>query len=233
MLAIYKRDTASYFRTMSGYIFFAVIFVVAGYAFCAENVIGGAGDLTGMFSALAAAMVFTVPFMSARLYFDGREINTEQMLYVSSIKIILAKFFAVMSVASAGVAATWIYAGILSIFGSLHIAELLLYQAGLILLAGAMAALTMFIVSISNRKMQVIVLLTMFVAVMFAANGVLNAADGGIYAKLLGLLGLFYEYSGFGLGILSLPAVVYMLAFMTVFILLACAMTERHRERGL
>ena len=233
MKAIYKRDLLSYFRTMSGYVFFAGIFLICGYVFSLNNIIESSGSLSGMYDALGICLTIIVPFMTVRIFLDGREVNTEQRLYVSSLEATVSKFGAVMTVFAAAVAGTWIFVGILSIFGSPYIAETVLRQLGLLLLCACMASLTMFIISIAHRKMQAFVMIYTIVMVFFVAHSLIRLGTDAFYGRVFWMLGLFSQYSYFGAGILSPGSLVYMLSFTGIFLLLSCIMLERKRQRGL
>lgn len=231
-MAIYKRDFLSYFRTMSGYVFLAGIFLVCGYCFTLNNITEGSGSLLYMYNTLGIVMTVAVPFMTARVFLDGREINTEQLLYVSSLKAIALKFAAVMSFFAAGILSTWVFTGILSICGRPFISETVLMQAGLLLLCACVASLTMFIVSIAHRKTQAFVMIYTIIMVFFIAHNLIKLGTDAFYEQVFWMLSLFRQYSYFQNGILSPGSVIYMLAFTGIFLLLAGIMLERKREKG-
>jgi ABC-2 type transport system permease protein len=231
MAAVFKRDVLSYFRSMVGYIYLAGALIVAGYAFSINNIFGGSGSLKGVFDAFSVALTLAAPFLTAAIFVDGREVGFEQMLYTSARETVAAKFFAALFVMSSGVVLTWIYAGITSIYGEIYIPQVILCQIGLVLLSGCVSAMSMFMMSISNRKMQAFVMIFAFLMIFYVAANLISTA-GGAYAGPLSMLGLFSQYDAFASGVFSLSAFIFMAAFIAVFLLATCLMLERRRERG-
>lgn len=232
MKAIYKRDLLSYFRGIGGYLFFTLYMLVCGYVFTLDNIIGSSGSLSQMYKALGILFVIAVPFLTVKNSVDGRDLKTEQLLYVSAARVVLSKFAAVMSLIFGAIMLSWIYFGILSIFARPYITEAVMCQAGLLLLCSCLTSLTAFISSIAHRKMQAYVMIFTLVLVFFVANNLITLAGNTFYQRVFHVMGLFSCYSNFMSGIFSPLDLIYMLSFTAVFLCACCIMTDRKRVKG-
>lgn len=232
MKAIYKRDFLSFFKNISGYIFFTLFFLVCGYLFTLENILNSSGSLKAMYRAAGVFLTVTVPFLTSHTLIDGREVNAEQRHYVSSLKIVLSKFAAVMTLPFMALSTTWIYFGILSIFARPYISEAFTSLLGLCLLCACLISLTMFIVSFAHRKMQAYSLIFTLILVFFVANNLITLARSTFYEHMFHVFGLFSSYLGFLNGMFSVTSLIYMLSFTAVCLILCCIILERKKEAG-
>ena len=95
MKAIWKREFASYFTTMVGYIFMAICMLVCGIFFSGSNIVGLSASFNGVVSSVSYAMILVVPILTMRSFAEERKNKSDQLLMtapVSVLKIVLAKF---------------------------------------------------------------------------------------------------------------------------------------------
>lgn len=101
MTAVYKRELRSYFNSMIGYVFIAVVAVFMGLYFAIVNLITGFPYFAGTLSSTVVIFVFAVPLLTMKSMAEERKMKTDQMLLtypVSTTGIILGKFLAMMTV---------------------------------------------------------------------------------------------------------------------------------------
>lgn len=101
MGAIYKRELESYFNTMTGYIFSAVVLCFIGIYFMVMNLINGYPYFSYvLYNTLIIFMVCT-PILTMRCLAEEKRSKTDQLLFtypVSITKVVLGKFFAMVTV---------------------------------------------------------------------------------------------------------------------------------------
>ena len=67
---------------MTGYLYLAAFFLMCGYFFVRNNVIGGVGDISGVFSGVYIAANFLVPLLTMDSLTTQQGYGTEYMIYI-------------------------------------------------------------------------------------------------------------------------------------------------------
>lgn len=101
MIAIYKRELRSYFNSMIGYVFIAVLLAFIGLYFMATNLFGGYPRFSYTLSNIIIIFLFAVPILTMKSMADERRTKTDQMLLtypVTVTKMVLGKFLAMVTV---------------------------------------------------------------------------------------------------------------------------------------
>lgn len=122
MLAIYKRETKSYFTGMIGYVVIAVMLAFLGLYFTANCLIYGSPDLGGsvLYSTILV-MLFLLPALTMRSFADERRNKTDQLLLTSPVSIpgiVLGKYLAELTIFAVPCLFTCLMPLILSRFGT-------------------------------------------------------------------------------------------------------------------
>ncbi len=99
MLAIYKRELASYFRSPVGYIALALFSFLSGFVFI--NQYGdGSVNISSEIMSLCSFFVVIVPVITMGLFSEDKKRGTEVLFYtnpLSMFDVVLGKFFAAMT----------------------------------------------------------------------------------------------------------------------------------------
>lgn len=101
MKAIYKRELRSYFTSMTGCAFAAFLTVIGGVYFMVYNLTSGYPYFSYSLSGVIFAVLITVPVLSMKCFAEERKYKTDQLLLTSPVsltKIILGKYFAMITV---------------------------------------------------------------------------------------------------------------------------------------
>ncbi len=101
MKAVYKRELESYFNTMTGYVFIAIVAAFIGLYFVLYNLSMGHPFFAVALSSTIAVFIFAVPVLTMKSFAEERKTKTDQMLLtypVSVPSVVLGKFFAMMTV---------------------------------------------------------------------------------------------------------------------------------------
>ena len=130
MKAIYKREVSSYFNSMIGWIFVAVLTVFIGIYFFAYNLFQGYPYFSLSLGSSLFIFMVVVPILTMRSMADERHTKTDQLLLtapVSVTAVVLGKYFAMLTVFAVPVATAFLladYGAILAFFllGAVEIA---------------------------------------------------------------------------------------------------------------
>lgn len=101
MAAIYKRELKAYFQSMTGYIFIAFLIMFAGIYFMAYNLMSGYPYFSFTLSGMVTIIMIGIPVLTMRSFADEKRTRTDQLLItapVSVVKIVMAKYFSMVTV---------------------------------------------------------------------------------------------------------------------------------------
>ena len=101
MKAIYKRELASYFNSMTGYICVAVMVVFIGIYFMAYNLFAGYPYFSLTLSYALYIFMVAVPILTMRSMSEERHSRTDQLLLTSPVTVtgvVVGKYLAMLTV---------------------------------------------------------------------------------------------------------------------------------------
>ena len=101
MKAIYKREVSSYFNSMIGWIFVAVLTVFIGIYFFAYNLFQGYPYFSLSLGSSLFIFMVVVPILTMRSMAEERRARTDQLLLsapVSLTGVVLGKYFSMLTV---------------------------------------------------------------------------------------------------------------------------------------
>src|SRR5262245_44918333 len=121
ILAVFKRNVASYFSGVLGYLFI-VAFVVAGslLAFKTEFFAANQCNLDQLSGWFPLLLVFIVPAITMTAWADERKLGTDELLFTlpaTGVEILLGKYLAVLAVYSVALAFSLTHAMVLGWIG--------------------------------------------------------------------------------------------------------------------
>lgn len=99
MLAVYKRELASYFRSPVGYIALALFSFLSGFVFI-NQYSDGTVNISSEIMSLCSFFVVIIPVITMGLLSEDKKRGTEVLFYtnpLSMFEVVLGKFFAAMT----------------------------------------------------------------------------------------------------------------------------------------
>jgi len=226
----------SYFTSPLAYAILGIFYFFAGWFF-SEVFRFGQADSTYMFHQMFLVMLFLIPLLTMRLMSEDKRQKTDQALLtapVSLFSVVGGKFLAAFSVFAIAMA---IFV-VLQIFVSIYAAgaqvsvDWLIFignMLGMLLLAGALIAIGLFISALTESQMVAAV-------AGFAASLLLQMMDSlahsiniGFIIRLINGISFARRYNSFVNGILSYADVVFFLSVMALFIFLTVRVLDRKR----
>ncbi len=168
MLAIYKKELMQYFHSMIGFVFLAFFLVIVGIYTWAYNLAGGLGNFEMTLDSIYFLFVLLIPILTMRIVAEENHQKTNQLLYtapVSVTRIILAKYFAVLTLFLIGVGVISFYPLLLCQYGSdVRLASAYSSIIGFFLFGAACIAIGVFISSLTES--QVIAAVVSFIVLL-------------------------------------------------------------------
>lgn len=168
MLAIYKKELRQYFNSMIGFVFLAFFLVIIGIYTWAYNLSSGLGNFEVTLGGISFMYVLLVPILTMRIVAEENRQKTDQLLYtapVSLTKIIVGKYFAVLTLFSGAFIPICIYPLIIHMYGTdVRLAPAYSSIIGFYLLGVATMAIGLFISSLTES--QVIASVVSFITLL-------------------------------------------------------------------
>jgi ABC-2 type transport system permease protein len=254
MLAIYKRELASYFRSPIGWTAIALFAILGGFSFSlsmASNAvnIGGELDFLRMF------FFIVIPIITMRLFSEEKRNGTEVLLFTSPVplhKIILGKYLSALTLLLIMLSTTIVHVIVVLILGGVINASTLGAYVGFIFIGAVfialgvmasavtenqiIAAVISFGIILSMQLLQIIAgfLQGVVVSVMNVLN-FFNMSDESInragenVAAAFKWLDPFARTDSFSIGIFRLSPLVFCASLVVLFLFLTFRILEKKR----
>ncbi len=188
MFAIFKKELKNNFISMTGYIFIAFMLAVTGVFCTMVNLLNRYPAFEIALSNVTIIFLLLIPILTMRSIADERHSKTDQLLYslpVSVTEVVLAKYFALVTVFLIPMAIISLYPLVLSIFGTVYMGTSYGAIVGFILLGMALVAIGMFMSSLTES--QVIAAVTSFgvLLAMYLMGALASMIPSGSMASLI------------------------------------------------
>lgn len=236
MKAIYKREVVGYFRSMTGYVFLFFVFLIVGIYFYAYNLLNGYPSMNVTFNSITFVFLLVVPVLTMRVLSEERRHKTDQLLLtapVSVAKIVLGKFFALITVYMIPIGVICLYPLIMRVFGKVSFAQNYTAILGFFLLGAANIAVGLFISSLTENTIIAAVLTFVVMFLSYIMSGLESflpsSMSDGILYHIMEACNVDGHFQSFVDGTFEVTAVVYFLSVMVVFVFLTMQSIKKRR----
>jgi ABC-2 type transport system permease protein len=234
---LFRRELAAYIRSPLGYVVAALLLLIDGllfqtYALGARPRLS-ADVLFSFFEYTGGVVQVAGIALSVRLITEERQQNTIILLNTSPVRdyeIVLGKFLAALVFLTGMIVLSLYMPLLIMVNGKITVSQLVVGYAGLLLLGASSLAIGLFASALARQQL-----------VAFAVAGAINGAMVMLFplalrlddelTRVIGALDLWWVHfhDGFMQGIVNLSDVVYYLAVIYFFLLLATKTLEAKR----
>jgi ABC-2 type transport system permease protein len=236
MWVLYKKEISSFFSSLVGYIAIIVFLVITGLFLWfldsdgnAFNIIdGNYANLDGLFIIAPWVFLFLVPAITMKMFSEERKTGTIEFLNtkpLTDVQIILAKFFAGLTLVLFSLIPTLVY--VYSVYqlgypkGNLDMGGTVGSYIGLLFLGAAFSAIGLFASALTEN--QVIAFIFGMALCFFCYIGFGFIADSGLFGDfgyIVILLGIEEHYGSISRGVIDSRDLVYYISLIAFFVLL-------------
>ncbi|MGH9397045.1 MAG: ABC transporter permease subunit [Terriglobia bacterium] len=251
ILSVAGKEVRAYFHSPIAYIVLAIYSVLCGfffYSFVATYLVqvfrtmemGGPPPnlnewiirplLEGI---LAVVLLFLIPLITMRLFAEEKRSGTIELLLTSPLtdsQIILGKFLGALVLYIVLIILTFIYIGVLFMYGNPSALPLLANALGLLLYGAGLLALGMWISSFTKNQIIAGAISLAVFLFLFVCNWV-NAYSSGIVGRVLTYISLTTHFDNFAKGVIDLSDVVYYVSVIVIGIFLTSRSLEALKGR--
>ena len=243
MWAIYKREITSFFASPIAYLIIGIFLVINGlflWVFQGNfNIFDyGFADLSNFFLLAPWILLLLIPAICMKSFSEEMRSGTLELLYISPSSIwqmVLAKFFAAITLATIAILPTLLYiyslAELGTTVGNVDLGLALGSYIGLLFLITTYTGISLFTSSITDNQIVAFIggLIVCFILFYFS-EGLATLVSNGDIALFLKNLGLKERFETMARGILDTRDVVYFLSLSFLFLYLAVSQLK-YRSR--
>lgn len=155
MIAILKHELRLYFHSLTAYIFGAFLLVMVGVGAMLYNINAAYSNFEYVLSFSSLIFVVIVPILTMRVIAEERKQKTDQLLYalpISTTKIILGKYLALLVLYLIPLAVICTYPLIFSAYGEVYLLTSYGSLAAYFVMGAALIAVGVFISSLTENQ---------------------------------------------------------------------------------
>jgi ABC-2 type transport system permease protein len=231
MLAIYRKEIASFLSSLIGYMAITVFLLITGlflWVFPETNVLDyGFASLEELFIIAPWVYLLLVPAITMRSFSEEKKTGTIELLFtkpLSNYQIIYGKFFAGLTLVLFSLIPTLVYYFSIVFLGievgNIDTGAVIGSYIGLLFLGAAFVAIGLFTSSITEN--QIVSFIISIFLCFFCYFGFGAISELQLFGKLdvfVQNLGIEYHYNSMSRGVIDTRDVVYFVSLVTFFLM--------------
>lgn len=234
MLAIYKRELKSYFRTFIGFLFIAVTLFFLGLYYSVYNLMNGYPYFSYALSSITFLFLLSVPVLTMRILAEEKRSKTDQLILTAPVSvggIVMGKFLALVTIFAIPVGISCFYPLIMMQFGTVPMDDAYLAILAYFLFGMTAIAIGLLISSLTESQViaAVLTFAVLFLGYMMASICSVISSTGNLLTKLLGCFDLYTPFSNLLNGTLDVSAVVYYISVTALVLFLTVQSIQKRR----
>jgi len=171
MVAIFKKELRVAFSGLFGYFVVAILLLFMGIFTVLFNILSGYPEFSLTLGGMHLVLAVLIPFLTMRSIAEERHSRTDRLLYSLPIpmsRVVLGKFFAMLTLFCIPTAIGALYPIILSFLGEVSLLSAYISLLGYVLLGAALIAICMFVSSlVENQILAAVLSLTVTLMLYF------------------------------------------------------------------
>ncbi len=232
MGAIYRREVGAYFSSSIAYIFLAVAWIFTGLFFYYTCLVSATTDMSGMFQTMFLVFVFLIPLLTMRLFSEEKKQKTDQGLLTAPVslgEIVFGKYFAALTLYTIALLMPFVYALILSKFGTVEWGMVFANFLALFLLGAAFIAVGGFVSALTENQIAAAVMAFVAFMLLYLIDALASVMKEGILKNVLEQISFHRRYVSITYGLFNVPTIIFYISFAVIFNYLTIRVFERRR----
>ena len=242
MRALYFKEIRSFLSSIIGYVFILIYLITSGImhwvASTDANLLEGTeADLIPFFNSSPIIFLILIPAITMRSIAEERRTGTMELLFtrpISDVKILLAKYFASVTLMLIAILPTFIY-----YYSMISLSQepdtfdhgvTITSYLGLILIGSSFVAIGIFTSSLTSSQIVAFILALFFCWILMPDIGGIALLGSynlmGSFDSVIQYFGMSYHYSAIQKGVIDSKNVIYFLSVNAVFIYAALTVVK-------
>lgn len=234
MVTILKKEFLQYFISPMGYVYLGAFAFFSGVYFFTSVLAAGSTDISRVYAGLFPICLFLVPILTMRIFSEERRMGTDQALFaapLSTASLVWGKYLSAWLVFGLGASWTMVFSVWIDCRAAVDWAVAWGNYMGLLLLGAALAAMGMFVSSLTENQLVAAVGGIGLGLALMLVQGLAQVLPEGWLRRILIPLSLRDRYERFTMGILELADIVFFLSMTVLFVFLTIMRLENGRRR--
>lgn len=225
-----KRELHSYFDSPTAYVVMSVFLLFTGWFFASTLFLQNTASLRSLFDLVPFVFLFFVPAVTMTTFAEERRAGTLELLLTFPVRdwqVIAGKLIAVVTLLTAAIFLTVVYAITIAVLGDLDVGATIGGYFGLILLATATASIGLFASSLTRNQIVSFIVAFGIIFVLFMVDKIGPFVPGWA-AGILEYLGTDYHYRNLLRGVIDTRDVLYYVSLTAfAFVLTSYSLSRR------
>ena len=245
MFALYKKELASFFSSLMGYLTIVVFLVLTGlmmwvFHFQTNVFDYGYAGIDPLFAIAPFLYLFLIPAITMRSLAEEKLTGTMELLLtkpLSELTIISAKFLAGLTMVAISLLPTLVY--YVSVYllgdpvGNIDSGAVVGSYIGMLFLGGAFVAIGIFASSLSNNQIVAFIVAALLCAASYMGFEMLYGTHlFGKVGLVVRQFGIQYHYESISRGVIDSRDVLYFLSVMAIFLMATRLIMRRQTNRA-
>lgn len=191
MNAVYRKELKTYFTGMTGAIFIGFVLLITGIFTSVYNLRGMYPSFELVIAGVSFIYMLVVPIITMRSVAEEKHSRTDQLLYslpISVTDVVLAKYFAMLTVLAIPCAVMAFYPLILASFGTVQFSTAYSALLAFFLLGAALIAIGMFISSLTESQVIAAVISLGVMVLINFMSAISNMISESALVSLIGCI---------------------------------------------
>ncbi len=232
LLAVYKKELLSYFRSPIAYFVVAVFLLGTGYFFLYNVFLTGSATMDTTLQNMGILLITLIPVVSMRLFsaeYTARTMELLSTLPLASWQIVLGKFLGAVTILALMTVTTMINLVPLYLYGNPEMATIFSGYFGFFLLGVACLAVGQLFSALTQNQI-VAALITVSVLLAFWYIGHLQDFQSSLFLRgFFGYLSFALHYGDFVRGLVRTEAVAFYLSVTAIALTLNASYLQWRR----
>lgn len=191
MTAVYQKELKSYFTGMTGPVFICFMLLMTGIFTVVYNLQGLYPNFEVTLNQVVFVYLLAIPVLTMRSIAEEKHSRTDQLLYslpMSVTNIVLAKYFAMVTILAIPVGVMVFYPLLLATFGTVQLSSAYAMLLAFFLLGAALIAIGMFISSLTESQVIAAVVSLAATLLIYFMPGIANMIPTDAATSLIAFL---------------------------------------------
>lgn len=191
MSALYRKELKCAFANLSAPILISALLLLQGLFFSLFQLISASSNFSATFSALGLCLAVVMPILGMKSLAEDRKTHADQLLFslpLRSYQIVLAKYFALLTVFLLPTLLFALAPVLLSFFGTVNFGSFFTCWIGYVCLGCALLAVSVFFSSLTESPVIALILSILLFAVNFFFSEIGSLLPASALFSFLALL---------------------------------------------
>lgn len=240
MFALYKKELATFFSSLIGYLAVGVFLLLTGLMLwvfrSGFNILDfGYADMNGLFFVAPFLYLFLIPAITMRMLAEEKKNGTLELLLTKPLSdggIVRAKFLAGLTLVAISLLPTLVY--YVTVYtlgdpvGNIDTGSVVGSYVGLLFLGAAFVAIGLFSSSITDNQIVAFIVAALLCAVCYLGfESIYNMGLLGDVGLVVRGLGIAAHYESMSNGVIDTRDVLYFISITYLFLLLTKLMLQK------